>query len=312
MSFAVVFPGQGSQSIGMLASLNEVFPDIKQTVTEITKNLDYDLWELMQHGPLERLNTTACTQPALLAAGFATWRLWMSRGGPRPAYMAGHSLGEYTALVCAEALNPADAIKLVEFRGMAMQAAVPTGTGAMAAVLGLDDQTVMDACREAAGKEVISPANYNAPGQVVIAGQKAAVERAGQLCKQKGAKRIIPLAVSVPSHCALMQPAAEQLDVRMAGIGFRQPLIPVIHNMDVTAHADAESIRRVLTAQLYSPVRWVETVRFLASQGVTSLVELGPGGVLTGLCRRIDKTLKAYAVDSPANLDAALAEIQEE
>ncbi len=312
MSFAVVFPGQGSQSIGMLASLNEKYPELKQTITEISKNLDYDLWKLMQHGPEERLNTTTCTQPALLAAGVATWRLWLSHGGLQPAYMAGHSLGEYTALVCAGALDPATAIKLVELRGHAMQAAVPTGTGAMAAVLGLEDQEVMEVCREAAGEQIVSPANYNAPGQVVIAGEQAAIERASQACKQKGAKRVIPLAVSVPSHCALMRPAAEQLNARLAGISIHQPLIPVIHNMDVATHTDAESIRKVLTAQLYSPVRWVETIRFLASQGVTKLVELGPGGVLTGLCRRIDKTLKAYAVDNPDGLDAALAGIQEE
>ncbi|MDE2234398.1 MAG: ACP S-malonyltransferase [Gammaproteobacteria bacterium] len=311
MSIAVVFPGQGSQAVGMLAELGNTYPVIKQTVAEASKKLDYDLWELMQAGPEERLNSTAHTQPALLAAGVAIWRLWESQAGPGPAYMAGHSLGEYTALVCAGALDFATAIQLVEFRGVAMQAAVPAGTGAMAAVLGLEDQAVMEACRTAADGQVVAPANYNAPGQVVIAGHRQAVDRAGQTCKQRGAKRVIPLAVSVPSHCALMRPAAEQLGARLSGTTFQPPAIPVLHNQDVSDHADAEGIRKALTAQLYSPVRWVETVRFLASHGVTQLVEMGPGGVLAGLGRRIDKSLKTCAVDSPANLASALAQVHE-
>lgn len=306
MTFAVVFPGQGSQSLGMLANLNDIYPHIKQTFTEASDKLGYDIWTLTQHGPVDRLNATACTQPALLAAGVAIWRVWQAQGGRAPAVMAGHSLGEYTALVCAGTLDFSDAVKLVEFRGQAMQAAVPSGTGAMAAILGLADEAVVAACSEAAQDQVVAAVNYNAPGQVVIAGHKAAVERAGQLCKVKGAKRIIPLPVSVPSHCGLMQPAAEQLAVKLAAITLQRPTIPVIHNADVAAHTEADEIRKVLKAQLYSPVRWVETIHLLASQGVTRLVELGPGGVLAGLGKRIDKTQETYAVYDPAGLDTAL------
>lgn len=311
MTFAVVFPGQGSQSLGMLANISDIYPYIKQTFTEASDKLGYDLWALTQHGPVERLNSTACTQPALLAAGVAIWRIWQTQGGRSPVVMAGHSLGEYTALVCAGALDFRDAVKLVEFRGQAMQAAVPAGTGAMAAILGLADEAVQAACSEAAHGQVVAAVNYNAPGQVVIAGHKAAVERAGQLCKTRGAKRVIPLPVSVPSHCVLMQPAAEQLAAKLTAVTFQRPAIPVIQNADVTAHTQADEIRKVLKAQLYSPVRWVETIRLLASQGVTKLVELGPGGVLAGLGKRIDKTLETYAVYDPADLDTALAAIKE-
>ncbi len=307
MTFAVVFPGQGSQSVGMLANLNELYPSIKQTFTEASNNLDYDLWAVAQQGPIDKLNATACTQPALLAAGVALWRVWQARGGRSPAVMAGHSLGEYTALVCAGALDFGEAVKLVEFRGQAMQAAVPAGTGAMAAVLGLADEAVEAACRETAHGQVVAAANYNAPGQVVIAGHKTAVERACQLCKTSGAKRVILLPVSVPSHCALMQPAAEQLAAKLVGVTLQRPVIPVIHNIDVAPHTEPDEIRKVLKAQLYSPVRWVETIHRLASQGVTRLVELGPGGVLTGLGKRIDKSLETYAVYDPTGLDIALA-----
>lgn len=309
MTFAVVFPGQGSQSLGMLAKLSDTYPSIKQTFTEASNNLDYDLWALTQQGPVDRLNATECTQPALLVAGVAIWRVWQARGGPTPAVMAGHSLGEYTALVCAGVLDFSDAVKLVEFRGQAMQAAVPAGTGAMAAILGLDDQVVETACREAAQDQVVAAVNFNSPGQVVIAGHKAAVERASQLCKSKGAKRVIPLPVSVPSHCALMQPAADQLAAKLATVTLQPPVIPVIHNSDVAGHTDAHEIREVLKAQLYSPVRWVETIRLLAGQGVTKLVELGPGGVLAGLSKRIDKNLETYAVYNPAGLDTTLSAI---
>jgi len=311
MTFAVVFPGQGSQSLGMLATISDTYPYIKQTFTEASNNLGYDIWALTQHGPIDQLNATACTQPALLAAGVAIWRVWKSQGGPSPVVMAGHSLGEYTALVCAGALDFRDAVKLVEFRGQAMQAAVPAGTGAMAAILGMTDEAVESACREAAHDQVVAAVNYNAPGQVVIAGHKAAIERAGQLCKTRGAKRVLPLSVSVPSHCALMQPAAEQLASKLAAVKLQRPAIPVIHNADVAAHTEADEIRKVLKAQLYSPVRWVETIRLLASQGVTKLVEMGPGGVLAGLGQRIDKTIETYAVYDPAGLDTALTAIKE-
>lgn len=310
MTLAVIFPGQGSQSLGMLAKLGENYFDIKHTFAEASKSLSYDLWAVTQQGPEDRLNATACTQPALLTAGVALWRVWQAQGGPQPAFMAGHSLGEYTALVCAGALDFGTAVKLVEFRGQAMQAAVPAGTGAMAAVLGLADGAVEAACEEAAEGQVVAAVNFNAPGQVVIAGHKAAVERACTLCKNKGAKRVIPLAVSVPSHCALMKPAAEQLAGRLAGISLQPAAIPVIHNVDVAAHAGADAIREVLKVQLYSPVRWVETIQFLARQGVTKLVELGPGGVLVGLGKRIDKSLDSYPVYDPAGLDAALTGVK--
>ena len=309
MTFAVVFPGQGSQSLGMLEELNQIYSHIKQTFIEASENLDYDLWALTQQGPVDRLNATACTQPALLAAGVALWRIWLSQGGPLPAYMAGHSLGEYTALVCAGVLEFSEAIQLVEFRGHAMQAAVPPGTGAMSAVLGLADDAVETACREAAQNQVVAAVNYNSPGQVVIAGHKAAVERAVHICKTKGAKRVIPLPVSVPSHCALMRPAAERLAERLAAVSFKAPTIPVIHNADVAVHTRADEIREVLKLQLYSPVRWVETVHLIAEKGVTRQIELGPGGVLTGLGRRIDKTLETYAVYNPAGLDTALSAV---
>ncbi|MGA9854193.1 MAG: ACP S-malonyltransferase [Gammaproteobacteria bacterium] len=309
MTFAVVFPGQGSQSLGMLASLSDQYPLIKQTFIEASDKLGYDLWMLAQHGPVERLNATACTQPALLAAGVAIWRVWQAKGGQSPVVMAGHSLGEYTALVCAGALGFSDAIKLVEFRGQTMQAAVPAGTGAMAAILGLADEDVEAACDEAAQDQVVAAVNYNAPGQVVIAGYKAAVERASQLCKTRGAKRVIPLPVSVPSHCALMRPAAEHLAAKLMTVTLQGPAIPVIHNADVATHTEADEIRKVLKAQLYSPVRWVETIRLQVSQGVNKLVELGPGGVLTGLGKRIDKSLGTYAVYDPTGLNTALAAI---
>lgn len=310
MGFAAVFPGQGSQSIGMLGSLAELYPDIKQTFAEASEILDYDLWALAQLGPEERLNATQCTQPALLVAGVAVWRVWQAQGGPQPLAMAGHSLGEYTALVCAGALDFRTAVKLVEFRGQAMQQAVPAGEGAMAAIIGLDDDAVRAACAEAAQGQVVEAVNFNAPGQVVIAGNKAAVERAGEACKGRGAKRALPLPVSAPSHCALMQPAAEQLAERLAGIDFGRPAIPVIHNVDVAVHTEANAIRAALKAQLHSPVRWVETVQALASCGCTGLVELGPGKVLSGLAKRIDKTLDAHSVNDQTSLEAALGAVK--
>ena len=309
MSFAVVFPGQGSQSMGMLSSLAAAQAEIAATFREASDALGYDLWALTQNGPEERLNATECTQPALLAAGVATWRAWKSRDGIDPAFMAGHSLGEYTALVCARALDFKTAIKLVEYRGQAMQEAVPAGTGAMAAILGLDDDAVRAACAEAAQGEVVEAVNFNAPGQVVIAGQAAAVNRAIEACKARGAKRAIPLPVSAPSHCALMKPAAERLAAQLKGIELRKPAIPVIHNVDVKTHSSADEIRMALTAQLYSPVRWVETVQALASHGATRLLELGPGKVLAGLTKRIDKSVEAQAVYDPETLQAALTAV---
>ncbi|MGH8283549.1 MAG: ACP S-malonyltransferase [Gammaproteobacteria bacterium] len=310
MTFAVVFPGQGSQAVGMLAAFNDSYPQIKQTFRQASENLGYDLWALVQQDPEDRLNATEHTQPALLTTGVALWRVWQAQNGPRPAFMAGHSLGEYTALVCSGVLDFQTAVKLVEFRGQVMQQAVPAGSGAMAAILGLEDGAVRSACAEAAQAQVVEAVNFNAPGQVVIAGNKAAVERAIDACNTRGAKRCIPLPVSVPSHCALMGPAAEELAARLVEIKLGQPAIPVIHNVDVAAHSDSEAIKQALTAQLHSPVRWVETVRFLAHKGVTRLVELGPGRVLTGLVKRIDKSLQTWPVYDPQTLEAALAAVE--
>lgn len=306
MSYAVVFPGQGSQSIGMLAELAAEFPVVEETFASASEALGYDLWDLVQKGPEDRLNSTDVTQPALLAAGVATWRAFRSRSDFIPAFMAGHSLGEYSALVCAGALRFEDAVRLVEFRGKAMQEAVPSGSGSMAAILGLDDDEVRAACEEAAEDEVVSAVNFNSPGQVVIAGNKFAVERAIEIAKKKGAKRAMELPVSVPSHCALMEPAAEAMSVRLAETDLGAPEIPVIHNVDVETHNGPDEIRQALVAQLHSPVRWVETVQKMASQGVTGLIECGPGRVLAGLNRRIDRGMDVVAVTDPASLEKAV------
>lgn len=309
MSFAAVFPGQGSQSIGMLASFLPDYHEIKQVFAEASDVLDYDLWELIQTGPDERLNATERTQPALLAAGVALWRLWQVSNGPKPVCMAGHSLGEYTALVCSGAMDFKAAVKLVAFRGQVMQQAAPPGVGAMAAILGLDDDAVRLACTEAAQGQVVEAVNFNSPGQVVIAGEKPAVERAMASCSAKGAKRAVLLPVSVPSHCALMRPAADKLAARLADLLLKPPQIPVIHNVDVAAHADVAAIRQALKEQLYSPVRWAETVQLLASRGITKLVEFGPGRVLSGLTKRINKSVEAYPIYDPQTLQAALAAV---
>jgi [acyl-carrier-protein] S-malonyltransferase len=309
MSFAAVFPGQGSQSIGMLGTLAPEHPEVQKTFAEASEALGYDLWVLAQQGPEERLNATQQTQPALLAAGVAAWRAWKAAGGRDPSAMAGHSLGEYTALVCAGAMDFKSAIKLVEFRGLAMQEAVPAGQGAMSAIIGLDDDAVRAACSEAAQGEVVEAVNFNAPGQVVIAGAAAAVQRAGEICKAKGAKRALPLPVSAPSHCALMKPAAERLAQKLAAMDVRAPRIPVIHNVDVSAHPDPDKIRAALKAQLHSPVRWVETVQKLLHGGMPKQVEFGPGKVLAGLAKRIDKSVEAYPVYDPATLQAAMAAV---
>lgn len=305
---AIVFPGQGSQSVGMLQELAAAFPIVAETFTEASDALSYDLWALVQNGPAEDLNRTDRTQPAMLAAGVAVWRVWQAQGGAAPAVMAGHSLGEYTALVCAEALAFAPAVALVAERGRFMQEAVPAGEGAMAAVLGLDDDTVREACARAAAGDVVEAVNLNAPGQVVIAGSKAAVDRAIEELKAAGAKRAVPLPVSVPSHCALMRPAAERLADYLTQVEIQAPKIPVLHNVDVQVSADAAAVRERLVRQLYSPVRWVETVQAMAAQGVGRIIECGPGKVLVGLNKRIAKEADAQAVYDPATLEAALKE----
>ena len=304
--FAMVFPGQGSQAIGMLAELAEHYPIVTETFAQASDVLGYSLWDLVQNGPEEELNKTWKTQPALLAASVAIWRVWQEKQGKMPQMMAGHSLGEYSALVCAGVIDFAAAIKLVELRGQLMQEAVPAGTGAMYAIIGLDNDAIAKACEDAAQGQVVSPVNFNSPGQVVIAGNKEAVERAGALCKEAGAKRALPLAVSVPSHCALMKPAADKLAVALQEIEFKQPEIQVVNNVDVKAQTDANAIRDALVRQLYNPVRWTETVEFIAEKGITQLLEIGPGKVLTGLTKRISKEMNAAAVNDIASLDAAL------
>ncbi|MGL0923424.1 ACP S-malonyltransferase [Vibrio vulnificus] len=302
--FAIVFPGQGSQAVGMLADLGEQYEIVKQTFAQASEALGYDLWALVQNGPAEDLNQTFRTQPALLASSVAIWRVWQELGLAQPENLAGHSLGEYSALVCAGVIDFQEAIKLVELRGQLMQEAVPAGTGAMYAIIGLDDEAIAKACEEAAQGEVVSPVNFNSPGQVVIAGSKDAVERAGALCKEAGAKRALPLPVSVPSHCALMKPAAEKLAVALESIEFKAPQLPVINNVDVVAETDPAKIKDALVRQLYSPVRWTESVELISSQGVEKLLEMGPGKVLTGLTKRIVKSLEAAAVNDVASLDA--------
>ncbi|MGV3068963.1 ACP S-malonyltransferase [Proteus mirabilis] len=304
--FAMVFPGQGSQAIGMLAELAEHYPIVTETFAQASDVLGYSLWDVVQNGPEEELNKTWKTQPALLAASVAIWREWQEKQGKMPQMMAGHRLGEYSALVCAGVIDFAAAIKLVELRGQLMQEAVPAGTGAMYAIIGLDNDAIAKACEEAAQGQVVSPVNFNSPGQVVIAGNKEAVERAGALCKEAGAKRALPLAVSVPSHCALMKPAADKLAVALQEIEFKQPEIQVVNNVDVKAQTDANAIRDALVRQLYNPVRWTETVEFIADKGITQLLEIGPGKVLTGLTKRISKEMNAAAVNDIASLDAAL------
>lgn len=304
---ALVFPGQGSQSVGMLAELHAEFATVRDTFAEASAALGYDLWALVANGPDTELNETHRTQPALLTASVAVYRVWLEQGGATPAYLAGHSLGEYSALVCAGVLTLSDAVKLVEKRGQYMQLAVPAGTGAMSAIIGLDDTLIAKACEEAAQGEVVSPVNFNSPGQVVIAGNKAAVERANELCKAAGAKRALPLPVSVPSHCALMKPAADKLADDLNSISFHTAVIPVVNNVDVIAAADTAAIKDALVRQLYSPVRWTESIEFLAAQGVDTVIELGAGKVLSGLIKRINKELNTASVTDVASLKDALA-----
>jgi [acyl-carrier-protein] S-malonyltransferase len=309
MSLAFVFPGQGSQSVGMMAELGAAEPVVRETFAQASEVLGYDLWTLCQHGPEADLGSTERTQPAMLAAGVATWRAWIGRGGPRPVAMAGHSLGEYTALVCSGALDFKVAVDLVRYRGQVMQQAVPLGQGAMAAILGLEDADLDAACREAAQGEVVEPVNFNAPGQTVIAGNAAAVARAIEAAKAKGAKRAVLLPVSVPSHSSLMVGAAEKLAARLAQVEVRMPDVPDVYTVDVRRHASPDGIRQSLKEQLYKPVRWADTVRAMIASGVDCFVECGPGKVLTSLNRRVERRpdLNMLALEDTASMAAALA-----
>jgi [acyl-carrier-protein] S-malonyltransferase len=303
---AFVFPGQGSQSVGMLAELGAVHPIVIETFAEASSALGYDLWHLVQHDNDGQLNQTHITQPALLASSVALWRLWLQQGGVTPTVLAGHSLGEYSALVCAGALDFADALKLVEARGHFMQAAVPPGEGAMAAIIGLDNAAIAFACQQSAHGEVVAPVNYNSPGQVVIAGSSAAVERAMIACKDAGAKRALPLPVSVPSHCALMLPAADKLSAMLEGIDIKTPAIPVVQNVGATVATSSESIASNLVAQLHQPVLWTQCIEAIADSGANLVIECGPGKVLNGLTKRINKTLQSASINDAASLAATL------
>ncbi len=302
----MVFPGQGSQSIAMQAELSEEFPEVRETYAEASEELGYDLWQLVQEGPKERLDQTVVTQPAMMTAGAAAWRVWQKSGGEIPLLIAGHSLGEYTALVCGGVFEFPVAIRLLKRRAELMQQAVPTGGGAMAAILGLDNDTVLSVCRDAERGQVVQAANFNSPGQVVIAGARSAVERAAELAKSAGARRALLLSVSVPAHCELMLPAAEKLAEALAAAEMSAPSIPVISNADVVAYENAEQIRDGLRRQLFSPVRWAETIEAMIEYGATKIIECGPGTVLAGLNRRIDKSVSSACLDSPAALEVEL------
>jgi len=305
-NIAFVFPGQGSQSVGMLAELGANHHVVVETFSQASEVLGYDLWQLVQHDQNGLLNQTHITQPALLSASVALWRLWLEKGGITPTMLAGHSLGEYSALVCAGALGFSDAIRLVEARGQFMQAAVPPGEGAMAAIIGLDNDAIALACEVSAQGQTVAPVNYNSPGQVVIAGSKLAVERAMVACKAGGAKRALALPVSVPSHCSLMLPAAEKLRTILAGVKVSLPIIPVVHNVDAKLASSSEAIISNLVAQLHQPVLWTQCVESIAASGVDLVVECGPGKVLNGLTKRINKTLQSASINDAASLAATL------
>ena len=306
---AFVFPGQGAQSVGMLRELANEFPQVRTRYEQASQILGYDLWAVVEQGPEDQLNQTSCTQPALLTASVATWDIWLACGGCRPRMAAGHSFGEYSALVCAGALEFEDAVSLVADRGRFMQESVPRGEGAMAAVLGLDAEEVASVCRSAERGQVVQCANLNAPGQIVIAGHTAAVDRASTLAKEHNAKRVIPLSVSVPAHCALMQSAADKFAARIAGIEVCPPSLSIIHNVDASAHASPSDIKELLVQQLVAPVRWSDTVEYFAREGVMTVIECGPGKVLSTLIKRITRSITCFPLSSSSTIGAALAHI---
>jgi [acyl-carrier-protein] S-malonyltransferase len=308
-NLAFVFPGQGSQKIGMLADLAEHNPIIEKTFSEASEVLGYDMWHLIQKGAQEDINLTERTQPILLTCSVAIWRLWNEKKGPMPRQMAGHSLGEWSALVCANVIDFADGLKIVEARGKYIQQAVPVGQGAMAAIIGLEDQAILDACSEASSLGVVDAVNFNAPGQVVIAGSNDAVEQAMEICKSAGAKRALPLPVSAPFHTSLMKPAADNLAEMVNAVTFRAPEVPIMHNVHANNENDPQVIKMLMLEQIYSPVRWVDCVKQLKKSGASTLIECGPGKVLSGLSKRIDRELIALATESAADFDAVLTTI---
>ncbi|MDB4421180.1 ACP S-malonyltransferase [Pseudomonadales bacterium] len=305
---AFVFPGQGSQSVGMLAPLADEYSSIQQLFSRASDVLGYDLWALAQSGPQEQLNLTEQTQPLLLTSSVAIWQVWQSLGGSVPALMAGHSLGEYSALVCSGVIDFDAAVSLVRDRGKFMQQAVPQGVGAMSAVLGLDDEVIVSICQDVSvDGNVVEAVNFNSPGQVVVAGSADAVSKAADLLKEAGAKRVAPLPVSAPFHTSLMKPAAEQLAVAIAKVEFHAPTIPIVHNVHASIESDPGKIRQLMVEQTASPVRWTQSIEFMVARGVERVVECGPGKVLSGLCRRIHKPLSASAIETPGALQATLA-----
>ncbi len=306
---AFVFPGQGSQKVGMLAELAAENPTIQATFAEASEVLGYDLWQLVQDGPQEDLNLTERTQPMLLTASVALWRVWGEKSGAQPSMMAGHSLGEWSALVCAGVVDFKAAVKLVQLRGKYMQEAVPVGEGAMAAIIGLDDESIAKACEAAGQGEEVGPVNFNSPGQVVIGGTAGAVDRAMALCKEAGAKRALPLAVSAPFHTNMMKPAADRLAEDIAATPFNTPAVPIVHNVHAQTETDSEVIKQTMIKQIYAPVLWTRCTEAMVAAGITQVVECGPGKVLSGLCRRIDKSLTAFATETPDAFEKALSEI---
>lgn len=309
-NLAFVFPGQGSQKIGMLADLAATYPIVTQTFAEASQVLGYDLWDLVQKGKQEDINLTERTQPLLLTASVAVWRVWQEKNGAKPVLVSGHSLGEWSALVCAGVISFANAVKLVQQRGKFMQEAVPAGQGAMAAIIGLDDALIIEACKNAEQGEVVSAVNFNSPGQVVIAGTAAAVERASALCKEAGAKRALPLPVSAPFHTSLMRPAADRLAEQINATEFKAPQIPVVHNVTAKTETDPQKIKALMIEQIYSAVRWVECVNTISEAGITVTVECGPGKVLSGLNKRINSELTALSIEKSEEIDAVLAQFK--